>query len=80
MRLSSAAPGEGGGVCSYAALPLLFGRSAKETVLVEDEAVDDRCRSGETGEDVLDACDRFTFFVGGCWVSVATEDLGTEGR
>ena len=80
MRLSSAAPGDGGGVCSYAALPLLFGRSAKETVLVEDEAVDDRCLRGEIGEDVFDVCDRLTFFVGGCWVSVATEDLDTEGR
>ena len=80
MRLSSAAPGDGGGVCSYAALPLPFGRSAKETVLVEDEAVEDRCLSGEIGEDVFDVCDRLTFFVGGCWVSVATEDLETEGR
>ena len=80
MRPSSAGPGDGGGVCSYAALPLLLGRSAKETVLVEDEVVDDRCLSGELGEDVFDVCDRLIFFVGGCWVSVATEDLGTEGR
>lgn len=38
------APGDGGGVCSYAVLPLLLGRSAaKETDLVED-AVFDRGR------------------------------------
>ena len=80
MRLSPAAPGEGGGVCSYAALPLLFGRSANDTVLVDDEDVDDRCLGGEVGDVVLDVCDRFTFFVGGCWVSVATEGFETEGR
>lgn len=73
------APGEGGGVLSYAALPLLFGRSAKETFLV-DVAVDDRGRVVEIGDGEFDECDRFTFLVGGCWVSVVMEDLEREGR
>ena len=55
-------PGDGGGVCSYAARPLLFGRSAKETFLVM-EAV--RGREGKVGEGVLEGCDRFTFLAGG---------------
>ena len=80
IRISSTAPGEGGGVWSNAGLPLLRGRSANETVLVEDEVVEDRCLNGEVGEFAFDVCDRLTFFVGGCWVSVATEALGTEGR
>ena len=41
-------PGDGGGVCSYAARPLLFGRSAKETFLVMDVVRD---RDGEVGEE-----------------------------
>ena len=79
-RLPSAAPGEGGGVSAYAALPLLFGRSAKETVLVDENVVDARGFDGEVGEGVFDVCDRFTFFVGGCWASVATEDFEMELR
>lgn len=58
--------GEGGGVSSYAALPLLFGLSAKETTFVVDEAVDDRGRDGEVGEVEFDVCDRLIFFLGGC--------------
>lgn len=58
------APGEGGGVWSYVALPLLLGRSANETVLVDD-VVNDRGRDDETGDDELDVCDLLTFFVGG---------------
>ena len=77
---SSAGPGDGGGVFSYAARPVLFGRSANETVFVPEEAVEDRWRSGEVGDDAFDVCDSFIFLFGGCWVSVATEDLGTEGR
>lgn len=44
-------PGDGGGVCSYAALPLLFGRSAKETFLVTDVVRD---RAGNVGDGVVD--------------------------
>ncbi len=77
LRLSG--PGEGGGVCSYAFLPLLLGRSAKETALVADDAVDDRGRDGELGEVEVEGCDRLTFLVGGCSVSVVTEVL-MEGR
>lgn len=58
------APGEGGGVWSYVALPLLLGRSAKETVLVDD-AVSDRGRDDEMGNGEFDECDLLTFFVGG---------------
>ena len=73
------APGEGGGVLSYAALPLLFGRSAKETFLVDDD-VDDRGRVDDVGDGDVDECDLLTFLVGGCCVSVVTEDLEREGR
>ena len=77
--------GDGGGVCSYAFLPLLFGLSAKETFLVVDEVVDDRDRDFARGEDASDVCDRFTFFVGGCcWgvevFSLVVEALVMEGR
>ena len=65
---------------SYAGLPLLLGRSAKDTVFVKDEAVDDRWREGEMGELVFDVCDRLIFFAGGCWASVATEAFEMEGR
>lgn len=44
-------PGDGGGVCSYAALPLLFGRSAKETFFVMEVVRD---RDGEVGDGVLE--------------------------
>ena len=80
IRISSSAPGDGGGVWSNAGLPLLRGRSANETVLFEDEFVEERCLNGEVGEPAFDVCDRLTFFVGGCWVSVATEAFETEGR
>lgn len=66
-------------MCSYAFLPLLLGRSAKETALVAEDAVDDRGRDGEVGVVAFDGCDRLTFFVGGCSVSVATAVL-MEGR
>lgn len=42
--------------------------------------MEDRCLRGEVGEGAVDVCDRFTFFAGGCWVSVATEGFETEGR
>ncbi len=80
ILLWPSAPGEGGGVCSYAFLPLLFGRSAKETALVADDAVDDRGRDGEVDAVEVDVCDRLTLLVGGGSVSVATEALMTEGR
>ena len=44
-------PGDGGGVCSYVTLPLLFGRSTKETDLgVLEDVVDDRGRVVESGD------------------------------
>ena len=63
---------------SYAFLPLLRGRSAKETTLVAGDAVDECGRAGEMGDVKLDVCDRFTFFVGGS-ASAATGVL-MEGR
>ena len=48
--LSSPAPGEGGGVCSYTFLPLLFGFSANVTDLTCIEAVGEREWDGKTGE------------------------------
>ena len=79
--LSKVAPGEGGGVCSYATLPLLLGRSAKETTLGCDEDVDDRGLDGVIGDAVSEVCDRLIFFVGGgCGVSLLDEALGMEGR
>lgn len=80
ILLLSEAPGEGGGVCSYACLPLLLGRSTKETTFAVDEPVEDRGRDDETGDVKVEVCDRLTFFTGGCCVSVAREDLETEGR
>ena len=80
ILLRPSGPGDGGGVCSYAFLPLLLGRSAKETALVDDEAVNDRGRGGSVGDVDVDGCDRLTFFVGGCSVSVATGVLMMEGR
>ena len=65
ILLWPSAPGEGGGVCSYAFLPLLLGRSAKETTLAADEAVDDLGRDGEFDDVEFAVCDRLTFFVGG---------------
>ena len=81
ISLSPTAPGEGGGVCSYAVRPLLLGRSAKVTDFEDaDVFVNDRGLPGEVDDVVSDVCDRFIFFAGGCWASVATADLGTEGR
>ena len=44
--------GEGGGVFSYAALPLLFGRSAKETTFADEV---DAGLDGEVGDGDADA-------------------------
>ena len=75
------APGEGGGVFSYAALPLLFGRSANETDLVCDEAVEERFRlDGVGGIDDVGLCVRLAFLLGGCCGSAGVEDLEMEGR
>ena len=73
------APGEGGGVLSYAPLPLLLGRSANVTDLTE-EAVDDRGRAGVVGDDTVEECDRFAFFEGGGRISVVADDLDGEWR
>ncbi len=74
-------PGEGGGVCSYAVLPLLLGRSAKVTDLEDvDVLVDDRGLALVVCDAVSDVCDRFIFFVGGCWASAATAAFEMEGR
>ena len=76
---SFSAPGDGGGVCSYVARPLLLGRSAKETDLFEDE-VADLGRDDRVGDGVDVVCDRFTFFAGGGWDSGGLEGLVGEGR
>ena len=79
--LSKGARGEGGGVFSYAALPLLFGRSAKETTFGCDEDVEDRGPVDVVGEEEFEGCDRLIFLVGGgCGVSVVDAALDTEGR
>ena len=76
--------GDGGGVCSYAALPLDFGRSAKETTFTEDD--DDREDRGFDDDvgDESEVCDRLIFFDGGecgcVGVSVGGETFETEGR
>ena len=84
ILFSEVAPGEGGGVFSYAALPLLLGRSAKETAFACDELVDDRGLDGVVCGDELEVCDRLIFFVGGCCCggddSVTGEALEREGR
>jgi len=78
---SAAGPGEGGGVFSKAALPLLFGLSANETAFGCVEGVDDDGRAGEVGEDEIEGCDRFIFFAGGDGCdSVAGAGLDTGGR
>ena len=56
--------GDGGGVSSYAALPLDFGLSAKETTLTEDDEIDDRGLDDDVGDD-SDVCDRLIFLIGG---------------
>ncbi len=85
ILLSCVGPGEGGGVCSYAVLPLLLGRSAaKETNLVEEDDVDDRGRDAEVGDASSAVCARLTFLVGGCCCdgddSAAVAALTMEGR
>lgn len=72
-------------MCSYAVLPLLLGRSAaKETDLVEEDAVEDRGRGrgGVEGKASPDVCARLTFLVGGCGGedSEAVAALEMEGR
>ena len=75
------APGEGGGVCSYAVLPLLLGRSvANETDFVADEAVFDRGRDVVGVEASSAVCDRLTFLAGGEDDSAAVVALEMEGR
>lgn len=64
--LSVEARGEGGGVCSYATRPLLLGRSAKDTALVEFEVADDFGLDGSMDEGEVEVCDLFIFFAGGC--------------
>ena len=64
---------------SYAALPLLLGRSANVTDLTE-EAVDERGRAGVVGDDTVEECDRFAFFEGGGRISVVADDLDGEWR
>jgi len=67
LLVSVAERGEGGGVFSYTALPLLFGRSANETTFVwDDEVVEDRDLDGIVGEGEFEVCDRLIFLVGGC--------------
>lgn len=66
---------------SYAALPLDFGLSAKDTTFTDDEDIDERCFGGDVGDDRFEVCDRFIFFGGGCCgVSVVGEALEIEGR
>lgn len=55
--------GDGGGVSSYAALPLLFGRSANETTFAEEF---DRGLDGDIDDGEFEVCDCFRFFAGGC--------------
>ena len=82
---SFSGPGEGGGVCWYVVRPLLLGRSANETVLVDDidDAVEDLGRDNRVGDDADVVCDLLTFFVGGGQDSVGfegAESLEVEGR
>ncbi len=79
--LSVAARGEGGGVFSYAARPLLLGRSAKDTALAEFEVADALGLDGDVGEGDFEGCDLLIFLVGGCCdISVGGEALEIEGR
>ena len=64
--LSVEARGEGGGVFSYATRPLLLGRSANDTALMEFEVADDFDFDGDMGEGEFEVCDLLTFFAGGC--------------
>ena len=75
---SSEPPGDGGGVCSYAFWLLLFGRSAKVTVL---EVTDGEVLGGDTGDGDADVCDRFIRLGGcGCCASPLSDDFDSEGR
>ena len=79
--LSVEARGEGGGVFSYATRPLLLGRSANDTALVEFEVAEDFGLDGDMGEREFEVGDLFIFFVRGCWgTSVAGDALEIEGR
>jgi len=71
--------GEGGGVFSYAGLPLLLGRSAKETTFADEF---DRGLDSDTGDGGFEVCDCFRFFVGGCCGgdSLTGEAFVIEGR
>ena len=81
---SRSVPGDGGGVCSYAARPLDFGRSAKVTLLAEDdEVVDARGRwvvEGDDGTSDGVLCAVLTLFAGGEAASDEMEDLERDGR
>jgi len=79
ILLSAKDRGEGGGVFSYAAFPLLLCRSANETTFAEDI---DRGLDGDMGDGSFEVCDCFRFFVGGCCGgdSLTGEALGIEGR
>lgn len=83
LLVSLAERGEGGGVFSYVALPLLFGRAANETTFAGvDEVVEDRGRDGIMGEGEFEVCDRLIFLVGGrcCGGESVIGEALTEGR
>lgn len=61
---SPTAPGEGGGVWSKVTLPLLLGRSTKETSLAGGADADGF--DGDVGDGVAEVCVRLIFFAGGC--------------
>ena len=50
------------------------------TDFVDDDAVEDLGRDGVTGDEVLDACDRFAFLAGGGFMSAALVDFVGDGR
>ena len=79
---SSDPPGDGGGVCSYAFRPLLFGRScAKVTVLDVTETAEGGVSCGDAGDGDEDVCDRFTRLAGCiCCASPSFDDFEREGR
>ena len=79
--LSSSAPGDGGGVCSYAFLLPVSGRSANVTVLDGIGVVGGGDCDGEIGEDEFPAWDRFIRFAGWfCCGSISLDGLETDGR
>ena len=77
--VSDSAPGDGGGVCSYAFRPTVGG-GANVTDFVDDDAVEDLGRDGVTGDEVLDVCDRFAFLAGGGFISAALVGFVGDGR